>query len=194
MKTPALRLIIAALAVAVIIALVVFSRSSAPPPPAAAGTGQPATGSTAKPAVAPASASVVSTSVHRPSLPLPEPAAPVGVAKVTLDGREITPPNHVAHFERIKVAPLQDIPIEVAWPADRTSTEVLAHAIQGGTIDRAGNSRRLPLTAGVPVKFTFTAGHEAGLYEILLRRGTQEEVLEFWVPTSHPENDPPSLN
>lgn len=194
MKSPALRLVTAALAVAAIIALVVISRSSPPLPPSVPGGGQPAPGSATKPAVVPAAAAVVSTTVHRPSLPLPEPAAPVGVAKVTLGGKELTPPNHVAHFERIKVAPLQDISVEVVWPADRTSTEVLAHAIDGGTIDRAGNNRLLPLKPGEPVRFTFNAGRGAGLYQVLLRRGTQEEVLEFWVPSPHPENDPPTLN
>lgn len=119
---------------------------------------------------------------------------PVGVAKVTLGDRTVAPRNRVAHFERLKVAPEQEIPIEVSWPEDKTSTEVFCQAIAGGTIDRGGNAQRLPITPGQPVKFTFKTGHESGLYEVVLRRGTQEEVLEFWVPSPRPENDPPSFD
>lgn len=133
-------------------------------------------------------------STFRESPARPEPVPPKGVAKVSMGERVITPRNRVAHFERIKVGRVQEIPIEVSWPDDRTSTEVLAHAIHGGSIDRGTNARRIPLTPGEPVKFTFTSGNGVGLYQVLLRRGTQEEVLEFWVPTTHPKNDPPALN
>ena len=143
-------------------------------------------------ATTPVSSNSVSTFREPP--PLPEPTPPSGVARVTLGDRTVAPRNRVAHFERLKVAPEQEIPIEVSWPEDRTSTEVLCHAIAGGTIDRGGNAQRLPITPGQPVKFTFKTGHESGLYEVVLRRGTQEEVLEFWVPTPHPENDPPSFD
>ena len=128
------------------------------------------------------------------SPPRPEPEPPAGVARVTLGEREIAPKNRVAHFERIKVTAQQEIPIEVAWPEDKTSTEVLCHAIAGGKIDNGGNALRLPIKQGEPVKFTFKTDHEAGLYQVVLRRGIQEEVMEFWVPTTHPENDPPAMN
>ena len=138
--------------------------------------------------------SPANTATFRESPPLPEPEPPAGVAKVTLGERSLTPKNTAAHFQRIKVQAEEEIPIEVSWPDDKTSTEVLCHAIAGGTIDRGGNAVRLPIKPGEPVKFTFKTDHEAGLYQVLLRRGTQEEVLEFWVPTQAPGNDPPALN
>lgn len=134
------------------------------------------------------------TATFRESPPPPDPVPPAGVAKVTLGDRTVAPRNRVAHFERLKAAPEQEIPIEVSWPGDKTSTEVFCQAIAGGTIDSGGNAQRLAITPGQPVKFTFKVGHESGLYEIVLRRGTQEEVLEFWVPTSRPEDDPPSFD
>ena len=198
MKNSTLRLLPAALVVAGLVALVAFSLRQPPPAsPPAAGAAAPAA---SPPAVAvtssaPATAPVpVHITRLQESPPRPEPVPPKGVAKVTLGSRDITPPNRVAHFERIRITSAQEIPIEVAWPEDKTSTEVLAHAIDGGTIDRATTSRRMPLTPGEPVRFTFTAGRGAGLYQVLLRRGTLVEVLEFWVPTTHPENDPPALN
>lgn len=195
MKNSTLRLAIPAGIVAAIAAVVFVNLSNQPPSVATKAE------VTVPPTVAQAVAvnpappvAVMHITRLQESPPRPEPVPPRGVAKVTLGEREITPVNRVAHFERIKIAPAQAVPIEVAWPEDRTSTEVLAHAIDGGTIDRATNSRLIALTPGEPVRFTFTSGHGAGLYQVLLRRGTQEEVLEFWVPTTHPENDPPALN
>lgn len=105
-----------------------------------------------------------------------------GRAVLEKDGQRVTPARYDTRFERIVVRPHQELIVTMSWPHDTLSEDVLVHAIHGGRIDGGANAKRFALGSDRTVQFTVELGNAPGLYEVLLRRGTKEEVLEFWVP------------
>jgi hypothetical protein len=126
------------------------------------------------------------TSSFRP--PPDEPAAP-GTAKMTVAGKVVALPNHSSHYERAQIERGQRVHIDLSYLGDDAYPDVFAHAIQGGTIN-GKTAQRFDLTSSKTVSFDFVPASEAGLYEVLLRRGVHEEVLQFWVPTRESQHDP----
>jgi hypothetical protein len=85
--------------------------------------------------------------------------------------------------------------IRVEFPKDEESRQVLVRAIQGGKINGTDNYAVFDLDGDKKeIAFTFESGRESGLSEIILRRGTTEEVLQFWAPTASPQYDPPAMH
>jgi len=121
--------------------------------------------------------------------------APPSRAVVKIGGREIAPPNFSGHYQRVLLGRRGKAEIRVEFPEDKVSQEVLVRAIQGGKINGGENYAVFDLGQGRrQIAFTFESGEEAGLSEIILRRGTTEEVLQFWAPTDKPQYDPPALS
>jgi hypothetical protein len=118
----------------------------------------------------------------------PEPAQ----AKIVRGDATYTPKFYAGHSERLTVAPKQTVPVQLSWPNDTGHKDVFVQAVHGGSIDGGGNAKRFSLAKSKTISFTFAPAADPGLYEILLRRGTTEESLEFWVPTSNPQYDPPA--
>lgn len=123
----------------------------------------------------------------------PEPTPVKGEAFVELDGRSIQPENNAGQFQRVAVGANETVPIRLSWPEDKTHSDVFVQAVHGGKIDGGGNHKRFTLGADKTVSFAFTPDGGPGSYQIALRRGTTEEVLQFWVPTENPSNDPPTI-
>jgi len=125
-----------------------------------------------------------------PIIPDPTPA-PIQ-AVVNLGKKAYSPRFYSARSERLAIKAQDSVPIKVSWPEDTTNPGVFVHAIQGGQID-GSSAKSFAFNQDKSIRFTFTAGQEPGLYQVLLRRGTTEEVLEFWVPTNQPKEDPYAL-
>lgn len=115
-------------------------------------------------------------------------------AVVTRGDKTYQPKFYSGHSERLAVALNQTVPIRLSWPGDNLSSGVFVQAIQGGRIDSGGNSKQFALDDTKTIAFTFTPNTGPGMYQVILRRGTVEESLEFWVPTGHPGNEPPTIN
>ena len=90
------------------------------------------------------------------------------------------------------VALNQTVPITLSWPGDNEHSGVFIQAVHGGKIDGRGNSKTVMFGSDKTASFKFTADAGAGSYEIVLRRGTVEEALSFWVSTGNP-TDPPTV-
>jgi len=131
------------------------------------------------------------------TVPPPGPATPferpAGRAVVTLGAREVEPQRFGTQFEQVGLQPGQEVTVTVSWPADDRSEDVLVHAIDGGRIDGGANAKRFSLLDSKSVGFTYRAGNGPGRYQVLLRRGTTEEALRFWIATPHGRFDPPTL-
>jgi len=116
-------------------------------------------------------------------------------AVVRVGDRSIEPLNVGGHYQRLKLPRGTEASITVKVPADDPSPQLLVRAIQGGTINGAENYAVYDLSRGdQEVTFTFRGGTDPGLSEVILRRGSTEEVMQFWTPTADPEYDPPSLS
>lgn len=89
------------------------------------------------------------------------------------------------------VALNETVPIKLSWPSDTTNSGVFVQAVHGGKIDGGGNSKTFTFSGDKTVSFGFTPDAGPGAYEIVLRRGTTEEAISFWVPTGNP-TDPPT--
>lgn len=125
--------------------------------------------------------------------PQPEPTPAKGEAIVALNGRAIQPENNGGQFERVAIGMNETVPIRLSWPEDKIHSDVFVQAVHGGKIDGGSNHKRFTLGADKTVSFAFTPDGGPGSYQIALRRGTTEEVLQFWVPTENPSNDPPTI-
>jgi hypothetical protein len=90
------------------------------------------------------------------------------------------------------VALNQTVPVTLSWPGDNEHSGVFIQAVHGGTIDGNRNSKTVMFGPDKTASFTFTPDAGTGTYEIVLRRGTTEEALSFWVPTGNP-TDPPTI-
>ena len=124
----------------------------------------------------------------------PEPTAVPVQAVVTRNEKAYQPKFYAGRSERLAVHPNEAVPIKLSWSDDNIHEDVFVQAVHGGKIDNAGNNKRFALTGNKTISFTFTADAGPGTYEIVLRRGTDEEALSFWVPTANRENDPPTVN
>jgi hypothetical protein len=118
----------------------------------------------------------------------PAPATAPVQAIVRRGSKTLTPQFYSGQSERITVALNETIPIRLSWPDDTVHPDVFVQAVHGGTIDSSGNNKRFLLTDSKTIAFTFTPNMGPGIYEIVLRRGTVEEDLRFWVPTGDPIN------
>jgi len=116
-------------------------------------------------------------------------------ARVSLGKGLVDPINVGGHYQRLTLPSGAEARITVEVPSDDPSRQLLVRAIQGGTINDAENFAVFDLQSGArDISFTFRAGTDPGLSEVILRRGTTEEVLQFWTPTASPQYDPPSLS
>lgn len=120
--------------------------------------------------------------------------APPSRASIQIDGGEIAPQNFSGHYQRVVLERRGTAEIRVEFPGDEVSQQVLVRAIHGGKINGGENYAVFNLDGErKEIAFTFESGREAGISEIILRRGTTEEVIQFWAPTAQPEYDPPAL-
>lgn len=111
-------------------------------------------------------------------------------AVVTREDKPYKPKFFSGQSERLRVSHNRSVPVQLSWPDDTTHQDVFVQAVQGGKIDNGANYKRFALGTDKTISFTFTPDAGPGAYDIVLRRGTVEEDLRFWVPTSHPSSDP----
>lgn len=115
------------------------------------------------------------------------PAAPVpsaelhATARITVASEEKAVPNHSGRFQKVEVKPYEEVPITVSWPTDDRSKGVAVYPIHGGTID-GGSRKDFSLTDSKQISFVFRNSGSPGLYQVILRRGSTEEVLQFYIP------------
>jgi hypothetical protein len=108
-------------------------------------------------------------------------------------GKTYAPKFYSGRSERMAVKHGQAVPIRLSWPGDTAHQGVFVQAVDGGKIDGQSNHKSFALGPDKAVSFSFTPDSGPGRYEIVLRRGTTEEVLSFWVHTSNP-TDPPAVS
>lgn len=126
--------------------------------------------------------------------PLVPDSTPVPVqAVITRGNKPYSPKISPGGSERIRVALNETVPIHLSWPDDTTHDGVFVQAVHGGKIDGGSNSKSFTFNEAKAIDFTFTPDAGSGTYELVLRRGTAEEALRFWVPTENPKADPPSI-
>jgi hypothetical protein len=118
--------------------------------------------------------------------PTPAPAPLIldpypGQATVQVASGTSSPTNFAGRFEKIATEPYQTVTVAVTWPQDDPNAGVLVYAIHGGWIDGAGQ-RYFSFETSKTIQFDFKNSGSPGTYQVILRRGTTEEVLQFYIP------------
>ena len=170
-------------------------------PPAGREVQAPTNAPTTLPVPAPSATPRIATATDpRPILATAEERAPSFAradARVQVDGKEfvLQPIGSGTHYRRLLAPAAKAIPVELTFKADGgdPGPSVLLLAPQGGTFGRGKTTLNLPVPPDRTLRFEFTPNQEAGLYEVVLRRGSQEEILQFWVPTGRDELDRTAL-
>jgi hypothetical protein len=115
------------------------------------------------------------------------------VAKVQREGKDYRlTPNQVGTFQRIYVQPGETVPIAISYPNGQPGDPVLIEAedsgkllaqagIGGGSVGMTGrlNDQRT-------VEFAFEVSQNRGIHRVLLRKGNDVKVLDFWAGESLP--------
>jgi hypothetical protein len=113
---------------------------------------------------------------------------------VQVGGRayELTP-NQVGNFQRIYVQPSETIPVEVAYEEGKAGERVAVSAEDGGGVWQGvsgkGEGARgkgaggfvAALDGQQKVAFEFQATEHRGIHRVVLRKGNDVKVLDFWV-------------
>lgn len=109
------------------------------------------------------------------------------------DGTLVTVSSHQGSFDRVGLRHDQMVDIAVQYPATSAGETISVDALDGGQIIAAG--KHLTIGTDGTIHFKFRAGHQPGNYQIVLREGTKEVGLQFWVrDDDQPKNNPPVLN
>jgi hypothetical protein len=112
-------------------------------------------------------------------------------ARVQVGGRayELTP-NQVGNFQRIYVQPSETIPVEVAYEQGKAGERVAVSAEDGGGVwqgvsgkgqGAGGTGTVATLDERLRIAFNFRATEHRGIHRVVLRKGADVKVLDFWV-------------
>ena len=103
-------------------------------------------------------------------------------ARITRSKQALTVnPSQVGNFPTIDVRPQAAIQIEVIYLEGTAGQAVTLTAQEGGTLGNGKPTQDITLDSQKKAVFTFATGSGRGLYQVLLRKGTDFKVLEFWV-------------
>ncbi|MEO6729774.1 MAG: hypothetical protein ABIN01_01060 [Ferruginibacter sp.] len=90
--------------------------------------------------------------------------------------------NQLGYFEQVSnIQPLQNIPIEIAYPNGRPGDRVIVAVADGGTLDNKEKAKMLQLDIQKKLAFNFQAASDPGIYRIFLRKGKDTKVIRLWV-------------
>ena len=119
-------------------------------------------------------------------IPLPrEPQMGWPEAEITRKSGDIaTPKNIFGVFERLDVGAAETLGIRVRWPRPIMGGHVAAEVNAAGYLDGRETSRLMKLDANGAIAFEYTASDYPGPCQVVLRAGSDETRLNFWVPPS----------
>ena len=89
-------------------------------------------------------------------------------------------PNQVGSFPEIAVRGQSPISIQVIYPAGLANEKVSLTALEGGNLGNGLATQDVTLDSLETATFTFATGGGRGLYRVLVRKGTDQKMLEFW--------------
>lgn len=170
------------------------SGSPASVAPTAAGSAPPAIAK-GTPAAPPAAVAAVPSPAPVPAMPAPTPepvASSTGdvasgdasmVASVTdAQGavRELTPDN-LGFFPRVYIEPRQVVPVRVNFADGRRDEVAVVRVEDGGRLEGNAPAKTFNLDDKGSIGFAFQANADPGVYHVVVHRGGDERVLDFWV-------------
>jgi hypothetical protein len=106
---------------------------------------------------------------------------------VQIEGNPVAlEPNVLGNYPRTYVAANAHLPIEIAYP-DAEPGEVVGLEVEdGGKLDNQKIGQAVKIGEDRQLRFGFQVNDEVGIYRVVLRRGGDQKMLEFWVGPENP--------
>jgi hypothetical protein len=106
-------------------------------------------------------------------------------------GKERRLEGHPGYIGRAGLRPGQTVKITLHCPAAQKGDAVIFMALDGGRVLQAEQALRVGQDGTATCKYE--GGSSPGLYRILVRAGSQEQLLEFYVLDLARPNNPPRV-
>lgn len=116
--------------------------------------------------------------------------APVEVV-IRAGGEEHRPSsNELGYFERVYLQPREKASVSLTWPEAQPGDKVVMEVEDGGELDNGKALQQQALDGSGSLQFAFQASQYDGIHRVVLRRGRQMKVLDFWVGPELPLASP----
>jgi hypothetical protein len=89
--------------------------------------------------------------------------------------------NQAGRFNRVRVVPNKALPVSVEYAEGEPGQNVVVEVEDGGELGNGKGVEVVKLDSQRQVNFSFKADATPGKYQVVLRKGVDEKVLEFWV-------------
>lgn len=99
------------------------------------------------------------------------------------DQKKYAPPlNQLGYFDMItNIRPHQQFMVQVAYPRAARSEKAWVIVLDGGLLDNGRKEQVVQLDAHRRLMFNFKAGASPGIYRVVVRKGSDSKVIQFWV-------------
>ena len=90
--------------------------------------------------------------------------------------------NYAGYFDRISsLPPLSSVLIELTYPSAQGGEKVAVSVEDGGILEGGEQVKALTLDKAKKASFRFQLASPPGLYRLLLRKGPDTKIIQFWV-------------
>jgi hypothetical protein len=131
-----------------------------------------------------------------PTLSAQSPDIPVSVLVTSASGAERQLPGSDYNLGRAGLSPEQSVTVTLQFPRQQAGQKVIVSSLDGGALSLPEDDKSSDLFVredGI-APFQFHAGHQPGLYRVIVRLGTALYHLEFYVvDLQNTARNPPRL-
>lgn len=119
---------------------------------------------------------------------------PVGVLVTSASGAERQLPGSDYMLGRAGLSPEQVVTVTLQFPQDRKGQPVSVSSLDGGSLSSVDGASDLKVSEDGIAPFQFHAGHQPGLYRLVIVFGAAFYHLEFYVrDLQNTERNPPRV-
>lgn len=122
------------------------------------------------------------------------PAVPVGVLVTSASGAERQLPGSDYMLGRAGLTPEQIVTVTLQFPEELKGKPVSVSSLDGGSVSSVDGASDLKISVDGTAPFQFHAGHQPGLYRLIIMLGPAFYHLEFYVlDLQNTQRNPPRV-
>jgi hypothetical protein len=109
-------------------------------------------------------------------------------ARVTVGGQPQTlAPNEIGNYPKVHIEAKATVPVTLSFAQGEPNDPVTVYAADGGHLDNIPHGGEvLRLDGSKTINFQFQANNDNGMYRVVVNKGGQATVLQFWVGPEQP--------
>lgn len=129
-----------------------------------------------------------------PTLSAQSPVTPVGVVVTSASGAERQLPGSDYNLGRAGLSPEQSVTVKLQFPVQMKGKPVSVSSLDGGSVSSVDGASSLSVSEDGTAPFQFHAGHQPGLYRVVILFGAAFYHLEFYVlDLQNTDRNPPRV-